>query len=363
MGNIYCDFSSGNDSTGDGTSGNPYKTLQVAINDAAPVTNSGDTVWVGDTSAEVLTTSIYFDSMGAVSNRYHLVIRGWDISAGATSAGTATIDGNDAVSTIFVAGKSGINLLNLKFMSATGNLLDMGAQCQLYECELTDWGTAAWDIANDAILINNYIHDDGGSSLDGVSLGANNIVIGNEFKNISGISIGSTTNENTIIGNLIYGGSEQAINLSNSDRILILNNTLVGKSISGQNAINLNGSANDENFILNNLIVDWGTGGVGGGVEVGTGSSLSIVGNNHFHNISEANYIGKEVNGLDLTANDTSGDPLFKDAASGDYKLGANSPAKNTGYPAAIGSQNTVTSIDAGAAQAASTTLRRAWIC
>jgi hypothetical protein len=55
---IYVDYSTGDDGTGDGSSGNPYKTIATAYTNAT----TGDNVYLSDTAGHPVTTSLDFST-------------------------------------------------------------------------------------------------------------------------------------------------------------------------------------------------------------------------------------------------------------------------------------------------------------
>lgn len=56
MADIYIDYSTGDDTTGDGSVGSPYKTIATAYTNSA----NGDTFYLSDSAGHPITTSIDF---------------------------------------------------------------------------------------------------------------------------------------------------------------------------------------------------------------------------------------------------------------------------------------------------------------
>jgi hypothetical protein len=82
---------------------------------------------------------------------------------------------------------------------------------------------------------------------------------------------------------------------------------------------------------LSNIIKDFGSGGTGAAVDVVSGGAMLVAGYNNLHGNDDNAYDNKLVFGLDLTANDTTTDPTFTNAAGNDYSVGTNAQAD--GYP------------------------------
>lgn len=119
MANWYCDYTNGNDSTGSGTSGSPYKTLQKAIS----VASGGDTIYIANTSAQVLTSEISWT--GFTANSSYLDIKSWNNGGSLTiqkpneaSARVAAFINGGGVATFFFSRTSiptKVRFWNIKF--------------------------------------------------------------------------------------------------------------------------------------------------------------------------------------------------------------------------------------------------------
>ena len=100
MADLYCDYTSGNDSTGSGTSSYPYQTVQKCIDSAS----RGDTIHIANTSAQVLSGNLSWSSFNT-SGSGKTVFQPWD-NGGSLSL---TIPGTGAITsaTIDASGLSG----------------------------------------------------------------------------------------------------------------------------------------------------------------------------------------------------------------------------------------------------------------
>ncbi len=97
MASYFIDPQSGNDTTGDGSIGTPWKTLQKGIDNAA----GGDQINVKDSAADVLAAAIDWTSgwSAGTSRDAPLIIRGY--TSAENDGGIGEIDGDDAVASIF----------------------------------------------------------------------------------------------------------------------------------------------------------------------------------------------------------------------------------------------------------------------
>jgi len=316
----YVRATNGSDA-GAGTShADAFQTIQKAIDDSA----GGDQINLNDEAAFVLAAELNWTGFGVgTSQDAPLIIRGY--TAVENDGGIGDIDGNDAIATIFAAtSKPGfVTLGDLKLHSTTGVTVVGLLTWHMLNCEVLD-GSGARLVQTFKNVIGCHVHDDGGTSVDGVYTGGGNI-IGNTIHGMSGKTIEGIAS--SVIGNLCYDIDESGYDLP-GDYGLVLWNTFDGKSISGVHGIDLSFSNSESITILGNLITNWGTGGSGGAIRWVAGTNTLLIGHNHFFNNSEGNKIGEVTLGLDL-GNDATADPEYVNAAAGDYTPGA--PAQ--GWP------------------------------
>ena len=182
MADYYADNTNGDDTTGDGSSGNPWATIQKAVDNAT----GGDTIHLANTSAFVLSSSVNWTLFGATSADAPLLITSWDNGGSitidfpaiggeaATSRVAAEIDGNDAVSSILSSSGAPlyVYLNGLQMHSTTGALVGRLNGWTLNECEFWDSSGAAMVSGSGAgNVISCIFRDSGGSSVNGLSQG------------------------------------------------------------------------------------------------------------------------------------------------------------------------------------------------
>lgn len=155
----------------------------------------------------------------------------------------------------------------------------------------------------------NYIH---GCGIDGIAVVGtaprsqiiSNVISGNSGRGI--YSSGATTTQNSflgIIGNTIYGNTLAGVEIADADTVVVLRNNIV-----------MNTNTAD--------IVKWAA---------GNADLLSSHAYNVFYSSSSGVLNGLTANSTEFTTN-----PLFTNAAGGDFSISASSPAAGGGFPGTI---------------------------
>lgn len=358
MADYYIDYSTGDDTTGAGTSGNPWKTLQKAIDNAA----GGDTIWVANTSAQVVSAQISWSSgwSGGTGAEAPLIIRGWDNGGsitisfpGSNYTGVGEIDGSgQAFSPLFSTTSQPTNLLfyRIKF-TGSGNTsgANVWVRCytnwQFVECEFhpDTASTYACGNASDLTFLGCYFHTSSTSSgVASLTTNTRGSFVGWCYFNVAQYAIYSVRGvccNNVLKGNGVSGSPL----MLTGNPCIVFGNTFDSNGARTTNLLDLSNNANDAwNFAINNILV--GASGVGG-VGVAWRAAAWFGGNNHFYNntTNQSNSPGIAI-GTDQTT-----DPTFTDASSADYSVGANAKAK--GYPGGFTGSSTYNYLDMGAAQ------------
>ncbi len=126
MANWYCDYTNGNDTTGSGASGSPYKTVQKCVN----VATGGDTIYIANTSAQVLAAAVTWNTGWTADDTKNTTFISWNNGGSLTiqrpdetsARVAAKIDGNSIASYLFstTSMPEKIRLENIEFTGTTG---------------------------------------------------------------------------------------------------------------------------------------------------------------------------------------------------------------------------------------------------
>lgn len=322
MADCYVDATNGTaHPTGTGTSGNPYATIQDALdNFGSWSTTSGNTLYLANTAAFVLTSSIDFDTSVAKAEA-PLVVTSWDNGGsltatgpqGATISPAAEIDGNDAVASICDASTTNVTFYKIKAHSTTSTVLPLSTNSMVYCCEVYN-GTETIGGLNNQV-VGSYIHTDQTGIFGSVT--DCRVIIGNE---IEGGYRGAGANAGGVIAlNYIHGQTDEAICIYADQNSIILNTidgTGADSDATGINTLN-NLTAYEHNIIVDNIISNW-SGATAKGVDMPTGTPSAMIGNNAFYNNTTDTSV--PTSGLDFTNITESSDP-FTAVGSNDYSL------------------------------------------
>jgi len=333
MATIYVDPLNGTDNgdagRGEGEGTDAYASIAYALaNYGSFSSTEGNTIYLADTAADVLSASLDCDtSVATVESPLAIVGYHYDGSnGGSAGAITATlpwgrtvsageIDGNDAVAQIIDTNTSYTTLRRLKMHSVTGIVISLYTNSRAVECEIYDGGTVRTVSGSGRgyFIWCTIRHTTGGGNgvyaparVEGCEISDHDegVLI---FLNYSGIAS----------GNLIHGITDAGIQVL-GDGITVEGNTIDGSG-AATDAIGVEmTSANVEGTnIYNNLITNF-SGASAKAIYAPTGSPCATRGNNAFYNNSTDNDTPAPANPItDVTE---SGDP-YTDAASDDFSL------------------------------------------
>ena len=304
MADWYVCFTDGNDSTGDGSSGTPWKTIQKGINDSS----WGDTINISDKGAHVLTTGLTMTGIAGTNNADNpIIFKAWDnggtitVKVGNVDYPAFEIDGNDAVATAITGtAKHWVYFYRLKIHDFTGFFFNPGTNWLYVETEMYNGaGTDVMDGGADLTYKSCYFHDSGAGVNAIQTDGSGCSIQGCVFENIGGSAF--LTNADILVeGNVFKNCDEKYVNI-NTDQCEIHNNAFIGDGSASEIAIRFNAAAIENADIFNNIFIDFS--GTGSTAIDFNGGSCSVLGHNAFKN-NTANYTSKLVTFLDLTAAD-----------------------------------------------------------
>lgn len=375
MATLYADFSTGNDSTGTGTSGNPYKTVTKVIS----VANGGDTIMLSNVAAFVLTTAIVWTGFGATtaaSTANPLIIKAWNNGGSiAVSLPTGNVTGaeincNVAAASAFATGSmpSDVFLEGIILHGSTGVLLTPASDWNFYHCEF--YASKSTSTVNCSSSANNFIEciirDPAVSNCDGIRHNGG-FISGCYFKGITGNSLVCQTSGAAFVTNNVIkcGANKNAISITGG-RHVIVNNTLVGDGTASQVGITC-GAASYQTTIISNIITDV-SGTSAKAFDTTAGGNQYMFGYTSYRN-NTTNINASAIKGVDLTANDiTETSTPYTNAAGADYSLVVGALSRQAGVPRGVAGSSTLNYPDIGGAQAVASaggggTTGRAYAC
>ena len=289
---------------------------------------AGDTVIFNDSPATRTSTFITLRASGDSTSGF-ITIRGktgvrpvLNITSGAAAVITANSQTNIKIQNLEldqdatgdgISATTGWVIENVKIsdanigISANGGIVVIG-------CEIT--GTVSHGIsvsAGNLVVVGSYIHDCSGS----------------------GVVHSGTAPTGSIVNNIIDTNSARGVYLSGAASaqthgVLIMGNTIYGNGDSGIQVDNANIVAT----VLNNILSENGNAAGEYNIEWATSADLHGY---HGYNVLFHSGGGGAANLSNYTANSTelTTDPGFTNPASGDFTIGASSPAANAGFPGA----------------------------
>lgn len=316
---IHVDYSGGDDTTGDGSSGSPYKTYDKAIT----VATAGDVIGLGNNADHVLSNAGDWDTVGSPATvDAPIVTTTWDNAA---TGDRAVVDCNGGAYGIWTNSDPYLVLDYVEIKNTT-----------TYAVDLT--GTSSYYVVSRCVMTNSC-----GGGINAGSSSAAGRIVGNRI----------TTNDATLVAVFIGGAGVVVLynviktTAANSGRLVymvggyqVVAHNVIHTTVSATgNAIELN-AAGDYFRIVHNLII--GTSDSGVGITIATGAFQgTIVGNiiqDHGTGIEyNSQWIGYVANNVIYSctsaeanvpagfepdvAHDTTTDPLITDAANGDYTI------------------------------------------
>lgn len=332
----YVDYGAGNDTTGDGSIGTPWKTIQKALDTITRNATDGDQINVKAGTAQVLAASLTLATYGTPDDASVLTLRGY--TSAANDGGIGEIDcGGFKMWTVNTYNY--ITMIDLEMHSFGDNHgVSLNVYITLFNCEVHRGASSPvnkflvrMEGAANRIL-NCHIHSPGSGILGCVGLYSPSAAIGN-YINVGANSVyGIYASDSHISDNAILCNNTGAIGIEAGGYNVVRNNSVRNLAAGTASGIYVN-SAYATHISANNIVVGWsGTGGEG----ILISGNPGLIGYNAFYN-NTANYtVGDQIR-IDERANDVAlaADP-FTDAANGDFSLttAAQAALRSAGWPA-----------------------------
>lgn len=311
MASYYVDKANGSDSTGDGSSGNPWATLNYALTTGGA--SGGDIIFVANTAAQTGSVSLASAVGGAGTP---ITIQAWDNGGSITAdlLGETVVgfemDGQSSSASAFTGSSNFLYIRGAKIHSYTSTPItnSNGAYWALADCEI--YGNGARGIYNLSYLraYRCHVHD---NATEGIWFGAEGVaiecaIINNNYHGIRNA---------TAAINCVIASTNNTAALALAFKGIAYKNTIAGGDSGGVTGIDASSSylaVMVSNIITKfNLTNDYPI--------YLTGAGTCIIGNNAFYDCN-AQYF--PAGGLDFTSYDITepSDPLADDS-SGDFNL------------------------------------------
>lgn len=352
----YVDYADGNDTTGNGSSGSPWKTIQKAL-DAAVEGADGTQINlknnVAHVTAAALDRTTYVATNGALALAQPIILRGYTSAADDGGRATITVGGNYR---LFAATNYDYQqLIDLEINGHTGALVDtvyLGNSCLVARCRVTGAGQYKLRVTNNSLVLNCHVSGSEFSSTTSYCIYANSasVLYGN-WVNFAGHNVGIYAGTAVqVVGNVIVNATagESGRGVTFGALSLVVNNTIYSNAGTGEGIAN---DTNAENCVVANNVVCGFSGTGGDGILNGNGLNNWLLANalcNNTTNLTAGDGGWSE-------ANDTLAGNPFVDAAGGDFDInGAVAGLTEDAWPSAWPglTTNTLPKADKGAVQA-----------
>lgn len=351
--NYYVDPTGGNDTTGDGTIGTPWKTTQKALSTVTRDATNGDQINVKSGGTDTLSAKLDFTTYGTPTITAPLIIRGYTTAA--NDGGMGVLSGNNSVACITEAALDFLHLIDMRFTNTgSTDVIRVDADCLIWRCEIDTSARHGLYVGARCVVAECNIHDvatyASGARYGVYASGANGRIIGNRFYITSGYATGGaidavagTECRNNIIR---LGGTIGTGIYVPSDGSTIDTNSIYASAGTGVGISIVSGA--DSNVVANNVVEGFsGTGGVGINI---AGAALMYHSNALYNNATNESITGiVTVN----SNNDVLAGSAFVNAGSDDFDInGTVAGVTEDGWPSAfLGASSTTPKPDKGASQ------------
>jgi hypothetical protein len=361
----YVDYGAGNDTTGDGTIGTPWKTLQKALDTCARNTTDGNQINVKAGTAQVLAASLSLTTFvggGALSATAPLILRGY--TSAANDGGFGEIDCGGA--TMFAATSyNHVILVDLEmhtFGDNDGVVLNQYAF--LYRCEVHKGASSPASkkmviLGSYSKVIGCYVHDLAtGTNSHALLSGGTNVLVAYCYLDMgasgTGAAIYLTGAFSTAIGNISKCAESNQYGMVVGAAGTVLNNAVYNAAAGTARGIYLLSATSMWAICLNNIVEGWS--GSGGEAIRGSGGA-DLLGYNAVYNNTSL-YAMTDAVFIDETAKDVAlGASPFTSPSTGDFSLtaAAKTALAAKGWPTSyLGAHaNTVPNLNIGPIQMA----------
>lgn len=345
----YVSPASGNDTTGDGSIGTPWATVQKALNTITRNATDGDQVNVQTGGTDTLGAALTLATYGTPTAAAPLIIRGYTSTAGDGGIGVISGAGSYAI----LGGTNDyIHLVDLRLTNVGGNVaVTLRNYCSVVNCEIDTGTSRAIDVGGLLTVERCHVHD---FSSHGIYCTSGQAYIARNHVEDCGAStahyqIAAETVGVNIVGNVLRPATGTSGLYINGNGVRASGNTIFGTSGTGR-GINV---ADKAGLVITNNIIEGFSGSGGTGITFNAAAVCALYHSNAFYN-NATNVSGTpKVAGV-TGNNDTLAASPFVDGANGDFDInGTVAGVTEDAWPSSyLGLASTSPKADKGAVQA-----------
>lgn len=301
----------------DGTSGNPWHSVQGALDLITRNATDGDRINLKAGTADTLSATLSYATYGTPSNTVQLIIQGYTTSAG--DGGIGEIDG--AATYSICTGWQWCRFIDLKLGNCgSADVLDFSGVFggQVINCEIHNSSGYGVDSGSASVILGCWFHDLTGTDAVNAPLGVRILYSFFDVATTNSVLLFTAAAYSVVIGNIIkITGADTSVY-----GIYVTGSagTIIGNSIFCSSANTKGGIYYSQSVgvILNNIIEGW-SGSGGDGIE---GISYNqIVGANATYNCANPYTFSASKLNYAIAANDTLSASPFTDAANNDFSI------------------------------------------
>jgi len=343
----YVDPDAGNDTTGTGIVGAPWKTVQHALDNITQDTTDGDQINVKAGTEDVLTAALDLTTYGTPAVAYWLHIRGY--TSAANDGGIGGISGDGSYTMFANANLDYISLVDMHLHnSGTSQVVRLDNSIYMENCEV-DSGLDGIYIDNSCRVINCFVHN-----IDnyGIRIASNSQIYysvsrdlaGDTYSMFYGILLAGTYG--VAINNIVVMGHTAAhgISAGSNGGSVIMSNTVY--SSVAATGIGINATTGNNDVIVASNYIEGFSGTGGDGIYVPSTAVIQTVRNNRVFNCTTAFTTDGAIFATD---NSTVSASALAAPGSGDFSVGTD--LKAGAYPTTFKGISTDQFMDIGAAQ------------
>lgn len=342
--NYYVDPVGGNDTTGDGSIGTPWATVQKALDTITRNGTDGDQINVKAGGADVLSSALSLTTYGtSLSAAAPLIIRGY--TSAANDGGIGQVSGNSSVA-VFSGTVSHFQIVDMSIINGVDGFSNSGATVKIINCSFTgNSGAYACRVGASSMVERCYFSGNS-STADLYFSNSGGAAYHNYIAKSSGSYGIQTASGNAIVGNIVNLGGTGLLGIfCQGGTCFVMLNSVYNSTAGTSRGIYIN--ANTNSTVVNNIVEGF-SGAGGDGIEIVNNSIIAVYGYNAYYNNTSSLTNGGKID-VNLGNDQSLGASPFTAPGSGNFSVGAT--VKALAWPSAFNTVSTSQYLDIGAAQ------------